>query len=104
MKTSITIEVDTDLMRLESKTDEYIAALWAVSQINPAPLGDESAARLVTEVGHEIIRRWLSEPANRLPLYQHSSTEYFHRILMNEGKWVDGVWTHNSELPEELKS
>lgn len=57
MKAAITIEVDTD--RLEGLRDEYLAALWYVTQANPAPIEDRQAGQLAEHVGRAIITRFL---------------------------------------------
>lgn len=68
MKHTVTIQIDTDLLR--SFSDEHLAAIWAVAQVNPAPYDDPDAGRLATGIGDEIIRRWLKGAA--VEMYNHS--------------------------------
>lgn len=58
MKTTITIEIDTD--GLQSVEDSYLAQLWHITQANPAPYGSKVAIEATENVGREIIRRWLN--------------------------------------------
>lgn len=68
MKTSITIDIDTD--GLASVTDSHLAALWHVGQANPAPITDRSAGQLAELIGREIIRRWLDRTGAELWAHQ----------------------------------
>jgi len=51
------------------------------------------AGELVSVVGFEIVRRWLKkqEPA----LYNHNAHDRDRKILRDNGKWIEGVWTPN---------
>ena len=72
MKTTITIEIDTD--GLQSVEDSYLAQLWHITQANPAPYDSKVAIKVSEDVGREIIRRWLnSQPP---PLWAHHSTRF----------------------------
>lgn len=64
------ITVSVDIANLPSFTDDYLASLWHVSQINPAPFGDEAACELADAIRTEMIRRWLA--AVPAPLHSHS--------------------------------
>lgn len=89
MKTTITIEIDTD--SLGSKTDAYLAQLWHVAQANPAPMADADASDLVYAVGIEIIRRWLNQAGAEL--HHHQPGNHYWQSLINLGaKHKDGVW------------
>lgn len=68
MKTTVTIEIDTD--KLSAYTDSYLAQLWHVAQANPAPHGDPEAGQLVGKLTHEILRRWLKEQPAELFCHQ----------------------------------
>ncbi|MDP1532412.1 MAG: hypothetical protein Q8N44_18515 [Rubrivivax sp.] len=84
MKTTITIEVDSD--RLSHVEDSYLAALWHAAQANGAPSNDVDAADLADSIGVEIIRRWLG--AAPAMLYERRiSTHYLH-ILQQHGCWT----------------
>lgn len=63
MKAAITLPVDT--AELSNLPPRRLAALWHAAQVNPAPIDDTDAARLVEHIGREIIARWL---ANTVPL------------------------------------
>lgn len=88
MKRTVTIEINTD--QLKSLTDEYLAALWAVAQVNPVPYDDPDAGELATRIGDEIIRRWLK--GTPVEMYNHSSEQVFHRELCRHAIYVDGQW------------
>lgn len=61
MKTSITIEIDTD--HITTATDSHLASLWHVAQANPAdPFETPDAGRLAERIGREIIRRERTGP------------------------------------------
>ena len=95
----ITFTVDISY-GLDSYSDAYIAQLWHIAQANPAPIGDKDACELVKKIGTEIIRRWLSNtPAE---LYHHQPENHFWKTLQQNGLWLDGKWTHNSELPADI--
>ncbi|KAF0812771.1 hypothetical protein IGB42_02614 [Andreprevotia sp. IGB-42] len=97
-QTTITIEVPTGDLR--NLTNEYLAMYWSVAQANPVPNGDKAAGELVGALTYEIVRRWLK--ANPPLLYGHQPRDHYWSILSANGKWVDGVWTHKSELPGEV--
>jgi hypothetical protein len=61
------IEIIIDLDALDSYTDEYLASLWHVAQIHPAPYGDLFACDIAETIGRAIIKRWLL--ATPAPLY-----------------------------------
>lgn len=89
MKTTITVEIDTDA--LNGFTDAYLAQLWHVAQANPAPMSDADASGLVLEVGIEIIRRWLKLTPPEV--YHHQPGHYHWKTLIDLGARVkDGVW------------
>ena len=79
MKAAVTIEIDTD--DLGRFTDEQIAKLWAVAQANPAPFGDPAACKLASDIGFEIIARWLKQqpPA----LYSHQQSHPYSKQRMD---------------------
>ena len=92
MKTTITFNVDTD--RLMSLTDEYIAALWHLGQVNPAPHGDHDAGVLVEHISREIVRRWLrAAPA---PLWNVQGTDYPHQQLARFARWNGTDWVEGA--------
>ena len=55
----IRVSFDINPDGLASITDSHLAALWHISQANPAPHGDRDAGELARAVGVEIVRRWL---------------------------------------------
>lgn len=65
---TVTFEVDTQ--SLDGFTDEYITQLWHISQANPAPFGDPQAGELAKMVGHEIIRRFVTQQPPALWVHQ----------------------------------
>lgn len=89
MKTTITIEIDTD--RLGGYTDAYLAQLWHIAQANPAPHGDRDASMLAAAVGTEIIRRWLKWAGAELHTHQPGADNW--KALIGLGaKFIDGAW------------
>jgi hypothetical protein len=60
-------EIDEDC--LGNFTDEYLAALWYVTQINPAPIRDGGAGVIAERVGREVIRRFCLQVGP--PLWGH---------------------------------
>jgi hypothetical protein len=93
MKTSITLEIDTDNLR--SVEDRYLAQLWHAAQANPAPSTDVDAARLAETIGREIIRRWLM--ATPPELYARQGHTPYWNLLVEHGKFSDHgrAWTPN---------
>lgn len=69
MKHKIAIEIDDGVGALEGFTDEYLAALWHVTQINPAPIRDRNAGSIAECVGREIVRRFCLRIGP--PLWEH---------------------------------
>lgn len=63
----IVIKVEDD--SLGCFTDEYLASLWHVAQINPKPIRDSDAGALAERVGREIIRRFCLRVGP--PLWEH---------------------------------
>lgn len=98
-KTEITIEIDGGMLRRYS--DEHLAALWHVAQVNPAPITDGRAGEIAEAIGREIIRRWLvnTEPA----LWHHQGSHHaqmalteFARWESGKPDWNDGKWVAKS--------
>jgi hypothetical protein len=54
---TVTVQVPDDLTGF---TDVYLASLWHLSQVNPAPFGDPDACKFAEKVGREIIRRFVT--------------------------------------------
>ena len=76
---NIAFRIDTDAGRLSSFTDSYLASLWHIGQVNPAPFGDRDAGLLVKAIGDEIVRRWLAEvPADR---FVHQAEDQYRNRL-----------------------
>lgn len=69
MKTVIAVNVDTQ--HLPGFEDEYLASLWHLAHINPAPEGQQEASEMVEAIGREIIRRWL--PDTNPPLWDREA-------------------------------
>lgn len=69
MSESDRVTITIDPHGLSHYSDEYLAGLWYVAQMNPAPIQDLEAIRLAERVGREIIRRWLL--ATPPPLWWH---------------------------------
>lgn len=57
-KYAVTVEIPNDLTGF---TDVYLVSLWHLSQINPAPFGDQEACSFTEKVGREIIRRFIAQ-------------------------------------------
>ncbi len=88
MKTAITVEIDTEC--LEHFTDEHIATLWHVAQVNPAPIDDADAGHLAEMIGREIIRRWLER--QRPVLWHHQGKHHFATALCQFARWDGKNW------------
>lgn len=93
MKHSVTIKIDTD--HLKSITDEYLAGLYTVAQINPAVYGDFDAGELATRINDEIVRRWLKSAP--IEMYNHSSEQAYHRELTRHCIFVGGQWVPRTD-------
>lgn len=78
--TRITFDIDAD--QLASVTDSHLAALWHISQANPAPYGDRDACELARAVGVEIVRRWLNATPPEMYAHQPGDPE---RLGMRDG-------------------
>lgn len=83
MKTSITIEIDTD--RLSVVTDQHLAELWHFAQANPAPMVDRGAGEITESIGREIIRRFLFNTPPSLWAHQGKSA-YWHQLYVMKCK------------------
>lgn len=81
MKAAITFTLDTD--QLSGYTDQHVALLWHIVQANPADYGDATACELAEHVGHEIIRRFVSQqpPA----LWTHQGRHPLQKVRMEQG-------------------
>lgn len=79
MLLNVTFQINTDAGQLTSFTDSYLASLWHIAQVNPAPYGDRDAGLLVKAVGDEIVRRWLA--TNPAPLFMHQASDHDHKTL-----------------------
>ena len=89
MKITVSIDIDTD--RLSNYESDHLADLWHVAQANPAPIEDKAAGDLAEAIGREIIKRWLKDnPGN---LYHHQGHHHYWSTLVDNGRWIDGVWT-----------
>lgn len=82
MKTSITIEIDSN--HLAYLTDASLASLWHVTQANPAPLEDRAAGDITEHVGREIIRRFLANTPPELWAHQGRHAEW-HELMVLKG-------------------
>lgn len=95
--TQVVIEIDR--YSLGSYSDSYLAALWHVAQVNPAPQFETSdAGDLAERIGREIIRRWLKDVDPEL--YTHQGHHYYWDQLRRLGKWIDGVFVPGAELKD----
>ena len=95
----VRIVVEIDVAGLPGYTDSHLAALWHVTQVNPAPHGDREAGDLAEQVGREIIRRWLgvSEPE----LWRHQGRDYYWSQLRRLGKWNASGEFQPTTLPQD---
>ncbi|CAJ0819201.1 hypothetical protein LMG19087_03687 [Ralstonia wenshanensis] len=94
MKTTITFNIDTD--RLQSYSDEYIAALWHIAQVNPAPHADHDAGVLVEHIGREIILRWLRGVP--VPVWNVQGRDYYHQQLIRFARWNGADWVADAAV------
>ncbi|MEY4751370.1 MAG: hypothetical protein RIQ60_3584 [Pseudomonadota bacterium] len=88
----IRVTFTIDPARLASVNDTHLAALWHISQANPAPHGDREAGELAGAVGAEIVRRWLAGVGPEL--YTHQPADHYWQTLMRHGAWTGpaGAW------------
>lgn len=105
-KTKITIEFDVEV--LQTYTDEFLAQLWHLAQMNQVPHGDLNAGELVSKIGAEIIRRWLRNAP--VAFYRHKATDYYWSWLrkfaeyepppgvpVDSPEWHTGRWILKKE-------
>lgn len=110
--TEITIKFDPN--DLPNYSDEFLAFLWHLAQHNPAPHGDYQAGEIASQIGFEIIRRWLrNAPAE---MYAHQQRNNYWKWLTrfakyqppegsqpdDERAWHSGQWVLK-EPAEEAK-
>ncbi|MDO3614857.1 hypothetical protein Q3O97_03230 [Ralstonia pseudosolanacearum] len=88
MKTSIAFNIDTN--SLQGCTDDYLAALWHIAQINPAWNESHDAGVLVEHIGREIIRRWMRGVP--VPLWNIQGGDYYHQQLIRFAQWNGIDW------------
>ncbi|OIT10840.1 hypothetical protein BL243_24205 [Ralstonia solanacearum] len=88
MKTTITFNIDTS--SVQGCTDDYLAALWYIAQINPATKDDHDAGVLVEHIGREIIRRWMRGVP--VPLWNIQGGDYYHQQLIRFASWNGIDW------------
>lgn len=96
----VAFDINTD--GLASVTDSHLAALWHITQANPAPHGDLQAGELAGAVGFEIIRRWLAATAPEL--YAHQPGDHHWKTLVRHGLWSGpgGAWVpHAAGTPHD---
>lgn len=82
------ITITIELSRLREYGDQYLAALWHVAQLNPAPHGDHDAGDLAGKLQAEIARRWLArtEPL----MYSHQQRDYYWEQLRRFASYKPG--------------
>lgn len=74
MKALITITFDS--AELNIYTDQHLASLWHVAQVNPADgFSSPEPGELAEKIGREIIRRFLA--ITQPPLWKHQG-RHFH--------------------------
>jgi hypothetical protein len=83
--TDIDITISFDPHKLPSYTDEFLATLWHVAQANPAPHGDYRAGETATNIGFEIIRRWLAKAP--VEMYHHQQRDNYWQALRQLAKY-----------------
>lgn len=95
MKRAVTVEFD--LENLTGYADEYLAALWAVAQLDPARMGDWAAGEAARRLGREITRRWLARIG--LPMGRHKPADHYWTTLSMLARYVPpaGVSTDDEE-------
>ncbi len=97
----VTFDINTD--GLSTVTDGHLAALWHVSQANPAQHGDRDAGELARAVGVEIVRRWLALTGPEL--FAHQPADHYWQTLVRHGAWTgpDATWQPRAavESPSE---
>ena len=91
MKTNVTFNIDTD--RLPTYSDEYIAALWHIAQLNPAPHADHDAGVVVEHIGREIVMRWLRGVP--VPLWNIQGRDYYRQQLNRFARWNGVEWVQD---------
>lgn len=85
---SITIDVDT--AQLAGCSDSYLAGLWHLAQLNPAPIDDSDAAELVGKLQAEIVTRWLK--ATPPELWHHQPRHPYWWALTQLATWDGQRW------------
>jgi hypothetical protein len=96
---AVTVEIDTS--KLGTYSDEWLAGLWSVAQLNPAPIEDYYAGEIVEKLTAEIVRRFLAKTG--APLYNHQVRHSYWWALrevatyepgeedFHAGRWVPKV-------------
>lgn len=82
MKTTVTIEIDTDALR--NFTDAHLVSLWHVAQANPAPMEDRNAGQLAECIGREIVRRFIAERDPELWARQGSHAHFSEALRLRD--------------------
>lgn len=93
--TKVTISIALDLDGLSRVPDDRLVMLWHAAQFNPAPFGDETAGEVVTKLGSEIIRRWLTKTPPSM--YHHQPRDYYWNHLRRFAVHRDGDWVLDPE-------
>jgi hypothetical protein len=86
--TPYAVTIPIDLRELGRCSDERLAALWHVAQVNPAPYGHPLAGQVADRIGYEIIRRWLK--ATGPELGKHRGEHYFRDQLTRFARYEPG--------------
>lgn len=97
MKTTVTFKIDTSL--LPTYNDEYIAALWHIAQLNPAPHADHDAGVLTEHIGREIVMRWLR--CVPVPVWNVQGRDYYHHQLIRFARWNGVEWVPDTAATEQ---
>lgn len=81
MKAQITITFDAD--ELNIYTDQHLASLWHVAQVNPQDgFLNKEPGELAEKIGREIIRRFLA--ITQPPLWKHQGRHFHIQQLRNK--------------------
>lgn len=81
------IAFDTEelIPRLPSFTDEYLCALWHISQVNPCDISEREAGDFAEQVGREIIKRFIAQTGPELWSHQGRHAEFSELLAIRQG-------------------
>lgn len=94
MKKAFVFEIDTN--RLQSVSDQYLAALCHIAQHQPVEHGDHDAGVLVEHIGREIVLRWLRGVP--VPVWNIQGGDHYLKQLGRFAHWNGSAWVAGAAI------